>query len=148
MNNSTQANFENGPSWFLRQESLEKLDTVSVSVYTQNVTAPARLMMPLWSQFLFLTAFIVLVTVALSGNLIVIWIVMAHKRMRTVTNYFLVNLAAADTLISLLNIPFISTFLLYQNWWYGEIWCKCVNFVSICTLSASVLTLMAIAIDR
>ena len=104
--------------------------------------------MPLWSQLVFLTAFAILITVALGGNLIVIWIVMAHKRMRTVTNYFLVNLAVADTLISLLNTPFTSAFLLYQNWWFGDVWCKFANFVSICTLSASVLTLMAIAIDR
>lgn len=105
-------------------------------------------MMPWWSQLIFLTAFVILITVALGGNLIVIWIVMAHKRMRTVTNYFLVNLAVADTLISLLNTPFISVFLLYQNWWFGDIWCKFANFVAICTVSASVLTLMAIAIDR
>ncbi|XP_052069285.1 tachykinin-like peptides receptor 99D [Mytilus californianus] len=105
-------------------------------------------MMPWWSQLIFLTAFVILITVALGGNLIVIWIVMAHKRMRTVTNYFLVNLAVADTLISLLNTPFISVFLLYQNWWFGDLWCKFANFVAICTVSASVLTLMAIAIDR
>lgn len=30
-----------------------------------------------------------MVIVATGGNLIVIWIVLAHKRMRTVTNYFL-----------------------------------------------------------
>lgn len=145
MNNSSLAGFENQQSLFLRQESEE---SAPVTEYTLNGTQTYPLAMPLWSQFLFLTAFIILIAVALSGNLIVIWIVMAHKRMRTVTNYFLVNLAAADTLISLLNIPFISTFLLYQNWWYGELWCRCANFVSICSLSASVLTLMAIAIDR
>lgn len=32
-----------------------------------------------------------MVIVATGGNLIVIWIVLAHKRMRTVTNYFLGN---------------------------------------------------------
>lgn len=105
-------------------------------------------MMPWWRQLIFLTAFVILITVALGGNLIVIWIVMAHKRMRTVTNYFLVNLAVADTLISLLNTLFTSTFLVYQDWWYGDLWCKIANFVSVCTMSASVLTLMAIAIDR
>lgn len=32
-----------------------------------------------------------MVVVATVGNLVVIWIVLAHKRMRTVTNYFIGN---------------------------------------------------------
>jgi uncharacterized membrane protein YdbT with pleckstrin-like domain len=48
--------------------------------------------MPWWQQFLFITAFAILIVLAAVGNLVVIWIVLAHKRMRTVTNYFLVNL--------------------------------------------------------
>lgn len=104
--------------------------------------------LPWWQQFLFITAFIILILVAAVGNLVVIWIVLAHKRMRTVTNYFLVNLAVADALISILNTLFTSTFLMYQDWWYGNVWCKFTMFISICTVVASVLTLMAIAIDR
>lgn len=107
-----------------------------------------RFLMPWWQQALFITAFIILILVAAAGNLVVIWIVLAHKRMRTVTNYFLVNLALADTLISLLNTLFASTFLLYQDWWYGTFWCKFSTFISLCTVVVSVLTLMAIAIDR
>ena len=104
--------------------------------------------LPGWQQFVFITMFAGQVLVATGGNIIVIWIVLAHKRMRTVTNYFLVNLAVADTLISVLNTLFTSTFLMYQDWWYGEPFCKLSNFISICTITASVLTFMAIAIDR
>lgn len=105
-------------------------------------------LMPVWQQVVFITAYVVMIVVAAGGNLAVIWIVMAHKRMRTFTNYFLVNLAVADTLISLFNTAFVSIFLIYQDWWYGEAYCKFSNFINICTLSASVLTLMSIAIDR
>ncbi|KAF3848543.1 hypothetical protein F7725_015040 [Dissostichus mawsoni] len=37
-----------------------------------------------------------MVAVSVVGNMVVIWIILAHKRMRTVTNYFLVNLAFAE----------------------------------------------------
>lgn len=104
--------------------------------------------LPLWQRILFITLYVAMFLIATGGNMIVIWIVMAHKRMRTVTNYFLVNLAVADTLISLLNTPFTSSFLLYQDWWYGELYCKFTIFISVCTICASVLTFMAIAIDR
>ncbi|XP_022319186.1 tachykinin-like peptides receptor 99D isoform X3 [Crassostrea virginica] len=104
--------------------------------------------MPVWQKVVFITAYVVMIAVAAGGNLAVIWIVMAHKRMRTFTNYFLVNLAVADTLISLFNTAFVSTFLIYQDWWYGETYCKFSNFINICTIAASVLTFMSIAIDR
>jgi hypothetical protein len=106
------------------------------------------ILMPVWQQVVFIVAYVVMIVVAAGGNLAVIWIVMAHKRMRTFTNYFLVNLAVADTLISLFNTAFVSTFLIYQDWWYGEAYCKFCNFISVCTLAASVLTFMSIAIDR
>ena len=38
----------------------------------------------------------VMVIVSTGGNLIVIWIVLADRRMRTVTNYFLVSHSTAS----------------------------------------------------
>lgn len=45
--------------------------------------------LPWWRQLIWSILFAGMVVVATGGNLIVIWIVLAHKRMRTVTNYFL-----------------------------------------------------------
>lgn len=53
-----------------------------------------------------ITLFLVMVLVAAGGNLIVIHIVFANKQMKTVTNYFLVNLSLADTMVSTLNVIF------------------------------------------
>lgn len=105
-------------------------------------------LLPWWQQTVFYLAVIAILIIASGGNLIVIWIVLAHKRMRTVTNYFLVNLAIADFLISVLNMPFTFLFLIYQDWWFGTFFCKFSCFISPCTISVSVLTFMAIAIDR
>lgn len=104
--------------------------------------------LPWWQQTIFITIFVVMFLVAAGGNIIVIWIVLAHKRMRTVTNFFLVNLAVADALISILNTLFNTVFLLYQDWWFGKNFCKFDMFIAPCTISASVFTFIAIAIDR
>jgi hypothetical protein len=40
--------------------------------------------------------FTVMLSVAIIGNIIIIWIIIFHRRMRTVTNYFLLNLSVAD----------------------------------------------------
>ncbi|XP_074647616.1 tachykinin-like peptides receptor 99D [Tubulanus polymorphus] len=82
------------------------------------------------------------------GNLITIWIVIAHKRMRTVTNYFLVNLAFADLSISAFTVMFNFVYMLNSHWPFGLIYCKYSFFLSVVTITASVLTFLAIALDR
>jgi len=42
-------------------------------------------------QLAYAVAFVTMVVVAVGGNAVVVWIVVAHRRMRSVTNYFLVN---------------------------------------------------------
>ena len=104
--------------------------------------------LPWYIQLFYIVAFVAMVIVATGGNIIVIWIVLAHKRMRTVTNYFLVNLAVADTLISVFNTVFNSVYMLYSDWPFGRSYCKFNMFIAPCTISASVFTFMAIAVDR
>ncbi|XP_073985809.1 tachykinin-like peptides receptor 86C isoform X4 [Rhodnius prolixus] len=62
--------------------------------------------MPLELQLAWAGLFTGMVFVAVAGNLIVIWSVFAHRRMRTVTNYFLVNLSLSDLLMSTFNCLF------------------------------------------
>lgn len=45
--------------------------------------------LPWWRQLIWSILFVAMATTATCGNLIVIWIVMWHQRMRTVTNYFI-----------------------------------------------------------
>ncbi|CAG2110962.1 unnamed protein product, partial [Medioppia subpectinata] len=103
--------------------------------------------LPLWQQFLWSFIFGLMVVVAAGGNIIVIWIVLAHKRMRTVTNYFLVNLSLADTMVSTLNVIFNFIYMLNSDWPFGQFYCKVSNFIAIVSVGASVFTLMAISID-
>ncbi|KAH9419754.1 Substance-K receptor [Dermatophagoides pteronyssinus] len=104
--------------------------------------------MPLYQQILWSIIFGTMVFVAAGGNIIVIWIVLTNKRMRTVTNYFLVNLSVADIMVSTLNVIFNFIYMLNSNWPFGELFCKITNFIAILSVGASVFTLMAISIDR
>ena len=121
---------------------------------SQNCTNGTRneqgniFIMEWYLQILYSCAFVSMVAVAATGNIIVIWIVLAHRRMRTVTNYFLVNLALADALISIFNTLFNFIYMLNSNWIFGQNYCRFSMFIVPCTISASVFTFMAIAIDR
>ncbi|KAK4289453.1 hypothetical protein Pmani_037574, partial [Petrolisthes manimaculis] len=44
--------------------------------------------------------------IAVVGNALVMWIVATTRRMHSVTNYFIANLALADIIIGLFSIPF------------------------------------------
>ncbi|XP_037074776.1 tachykinin-like peptides receptor 99D [Pollicipes pollicipes] len=107
-----------------------------------------QFIMPWWRQVVWTLIYIALVVVATGGNLIVIWIVLAHKQMRTITNFFLVNLAVSDCMMSTMNITFNFVYFLNSHWPFGEAYCKIVQFVSVLSVSASVFTLVAISIDR
>lgn len=107
-----------------------------------------QFILPLWRQVLWSLLFLGMVVVATGGNLIVIWIVLANKRMRTVTNYFLVNLSVADAMVSTLNVTFNYTYMLNSHWPFGTLYCKISQFVAVLSICASVFTLMAISIDR
>jgi tachykinin-like receptor len=107
-----------------------------------------QFILPLWRQVLWSLLFAGIVVVATGGNLIVIWIVLANKRMRTVTNYFLVNLSVADAMVSALNVTFNYIYMLNSHWPFGTLYCKISQFIAVQSICASVFTLMAISIDR
>ncbi|XP_015910851.1 tachykinin-like peptides receptor 99D [Parasteatoda tepidariorum] len=104
--------------------------------------------LPWWQQLVWSIVFGVMIFVATGGNAIVMWIVLAHKRMRSVTNYFLVNLSLADMMVSTLNVIFNFVYMLDGDWPFGEAYCKISNFIAIVSVAASVFTLMAISFDR
>jgi 7 transmembrane receptor (rhodopsin family) len=105
------------------------------------------------SSFLFQTAiyimYIGILLLALVGNGVVCYIVHSSPRMRTVTNYFIANLALGDILMSFFCIPFsfISMFVL-QFWPFGAILCRVVNYSQAVSVLVSAYTLVAISIDR
>jgi len=100
------------------------------------------------AQLVYSLAFVTMVVVAVGGNAVVVWIVVAHRRMRSVTNYFLVNLSLADGLQSIFNTLFNFVYLLHNHWRFGYTWCVFAQFCAPCTLSASVFTFITIAVDR
>lgn len=62
--------------------------------------------------------------VAIIGNILVITIVVRFKRMRTTTNYYLVNLAMADLLVVLMPVWVLVVDSLTEFWVFGSFMCK------------------------
>uniref|UniRef100_A0AAN0N7B3 Tachykinin-like peptide receptor 99D n=1 Tax=Polyphagotarsonemus latus TaxID=1204166 RepID=A0AAN0N7B3_9ACAR len=85
---------------------------------------------------------------AVLGNSIVLWFVVRSKKLRTVTNIFIANLAIADILIGALAIPFQFQAALLQRWVLPHFFCSFCSFIQIVSVNVSIFTLSAIAADR
>ncbi|XP_078106503.1 tachykinin receptor 1a [Sander vitreus] len=103
---------------------------------------------PVWRIVLWGIAYSCIVIVSVVGNLTVIWIIIAHKRMRTVTNYFLLNLAFAETFMSAFNTVINFTYAVHNDWYFGLVYCRFHNFFPIAAVFASIYSMTAIALDR
>ncbi|XP_076373168.1 tachykinin-like peptides receptor 86C [Tachypleus tridentatus] len=104
--------------------------------------------LPLWQQILWTVAFGLMVVVASGGNTIVLWVILAHRKMRTVTNYFLLNLSLADLLMATFNAIFNFVYMLNSHWPFGSVYCILNNFIANLTVCSSVFTITAMSIDR
>ncbi len=93
--------------------------------------------------------YIFIFIMAVVGNGMVCFIVQSSPRMRTVTNYFIANLAIGDMLMALFCIPFsfVSLFVL-QYWPFGATLCRIVNYTQAVSVLVSAYTLVAISMDR
>lgn len=94
---------------------------------------------------------IILSTLALAaclGNILVVLSVCTNRRLRTVTNFYVVSLAISDLCVSILVMPLGIVVELTGKWPFGsvlcEIWVSCD--VMLCT--ASILNLCCISLDR
>lgn len=93
--------------------------------------------------------YISIFVVALFGNGIVCYIVQSSPRMRTVTNYFIANLAVGDIFMSLFCVPFSFVSILLLHYWpFGAVMCHLVNYSQAVSVLVSAYTLVAISVDR
>ncbi|XP_074659292.1 uncharacterized protein LOC141912027 isoform X2 [Tubulanus polymorphus] len=85
---------------------------------------------------------------AFFGNLLVIAVVVRHEGMRTRTNIFIANLAIADFLVSVLNMPFSFVTVITRRWVFGSVMCQINGFAMLFFFCVSVHTLMYISVHK
>ncbi|WAR04471.1 QRFPR-like protein [Mya arenaria] len=83
------------------------------------------------------------------GNLLVIVVVCLNRNMKTSVNIFLINLCIADLLVLMVCMPTALTDLYARDiWYFGKAMCQAVPFLENTVAHASILTLIAISIER
>ncbi|XP_019630268.1 PREDICTED: G-protein coupled receptor 54-like [Branchiostoma belcheri] len=90
----------------------------------------------------------VICLVGIIGNGLVIYLVWRHKEMRTVTNFYIVNLAVADLAFLICCVPFSAAKIVTHSWEFGEFLCKFVFYFMQVTAQATCMTLAVLSLDR
>lgn len=93
-------------------------------------------------------AYVLVFVVGLIGNSFVIAVVYRSPRMRTVTNFFIVNLAVADVLVIVFCLPATLMSNIFVPWLLGWFMCKAVAYIQGVSVAASVYSLVAVSLDR
>ncbi|XP_071757302.1 cholecystokinin receptor-like [Centroberyx gerrardi] len=82
------------------------------------------------------------------GNLLIIVVLVLNKRMRTVTNSFLLSLAVSDLMMAVFCMPFTLIPNILEDFIFGAAMCKTVTYFMGISVSISTFSLVAIAIER
>ncbi|XP_064408156.1 orexin/Hypocretin receptor type 1 [Latimeria chalumnae] len=140
-------------SW---SNNISQLLNVTYNVTGQPSDYDDEVLRYLWREYLYpkqyewvlIAGYIIVFIVALVGNVLVCLAVWRNNHMRTVTNYFIVNLSLADVLVTAICLPASLLVDITETWFFGQTLCKVIPYLQTVSVSVSVLTLSFIALDR
>ncbi|XP_050000414.1 histamine H2 receptor isoform X1 [Alexandromys fortis] len=89
-----------------------------------------------------------LILITIAGNVVVCLAVSLNRRLRSLTNCFIVSLAATDLLLGLLVLPFSAIYQLSFKWTFGRVFCSIYTSLDVMLCTASILNLFMISLDR
>lgn len=94
------------------------------------------------------TVYLLICLFSVTGNTLVILSVVIFKRLKTVPNIFIANLAACDLVTTLSSIPFDLPSEELGYWPYGEALCKILWPLATFSTTSAAFTLVSISADR
>ncbi|KAI8492241.1 receptor [Branchiostoma belcheri] len=95
---------------------------------TSNRTAPEPFPV-LPEAYIVPTIISAIMLVGVAGNSLVIFVIVRIGEMRTVTNYYIVNLATTDLAFLVLCLPFTAVIYAVPSWPFGLVMCKLNNYL-------------------
>ncbi|XP_034474841.1 trissin receptor isoform X2 [Drosophila innubila] len=99
-------------------------------------------------RIIFITLYSIVFCCCFFGNLLVILVVTLSRRLRSITNFFLANLAFADFCVGLFCVMQNLSIYLIDSWVFGEFLCRMYQFVHSLSYTASIFILVVICMER
>jgi hypothetical protein len=92
--------------------------------------------------------FAAVIAVGVAANSVVLYVIVAGRRMRTVTNVFIGNLAVSDLWLCAVSLPVQLHYQLTERWAFGPVLCRIVFAAFAVPMYSSILSILWIAVDR
>ncbi|XP_072050149.1 substance-K receptor-like [Amphiura filiformis] len=108
---------EEGPTYYDENSTME----TSQNDYHAQPPGPDVNPAVLWAKII---SFAIIIVLTIVGNSIVVIIILRNKHMRTVTYYYLMNLAVADIAIAIFTEWTWLHHHFYHSWIFGKAFCK------------------------
>ncbi|KAL3267857.1 hypothetical protein HHI36_006998 [Cryptolaemus montrouzieri] len=89
-----------------------------------------------------------IIVVSIFGNLLIIVSVMRHRKLRILTNYYVISLALADMLLAMFVMTFNFSVQFFGRWVFGYFMCDFWNSIDVYLSTVSILHLCCISVDR
>ncbi|KAG9353976.1 hypothetical protein JZ751_012100, partial [Albula glossodonta] len=96
----------------------------------------------------YILSYLLVLLLCVGGNGLVCLVILRNRNMRSVTNLFILNLAISDLLVGMFCVPTTLIDSLITGWPFSQFTCTMSNLIQGMSVSASVFTLVAIAVDR
>ncbi|KAF5307850.1 hypothetical protein FQR65_LT06582 [Abscondita terminalis] len=99
-------------------------------------------------RIIFITIYSIVFCLCFFGNLLVILVVTMSRRLRSITNFFLANLAVADFCVGIFCVFQNLSIYLATDWILGDFLCKMYQFITSLSYTASIFILVVICTER
>jgi Na+/H+ antiporter NhaC len=136
------------------QSNEEMITNTDCSIYEVNLTNTTDLSdypdltQLSYVRIIFLLLYVIVMFFALFGNFVVCYTVLSSRKMQSIVNCYLVNLAFIDFIIGAFVLP-VKFIELNTNWYtLSNGWCNAMLYLQTVIVFASVLTLVATCLER
>ncbi|KAK2521333.1 C-C chemokine receptor type 8-like protein [Columba livia] len=105
----------------------------------ENIPAFASTFFPVLYSLLFVTGLV--------GNVLVVWVLTVFRKVRAMTDVYLLNLAISD-LLFVFSLPFLVHYSIRNQWTFGNAMCKIISSAYFIGFYSSVFFITIMSVDR
>uniref|UniRef100_H2ZFV7 G-protein coupled receptors family 1 profile domain-containing protein n=1 Tax=Ciona savignyi TaxID=51511 RepID=H2ZFV7_CIOSA len=103
---------------------------------------------PTQTEWFVISLYAIVFLTSIVGNCLTIAFILRRKHLRTTINYFMLNLALADIMVTIICLPPTLMVDFMESWLVGQFLCKFTPYLQMAVTSVSSLSLGAIALNR